>query len=94
MHPVSHVFDPMFVRLKMTLKLSGALRFHGHITTGHSTMEVRHLLVLCTAHDALVGRMEIQQAAMQQLRLLYFLGVLWPPTFSLSSRNPITQKRS
>ena len=59
MHPVSHVFEPMFVRLKMTRKLSGALRFHGHITTAHSTMEVRRLPVLCTAHEALVGRMEI-----------------------------------
>ena len=59
MHPVSHVFEPMFVRLKMTLKLSGALRFHGHNTTTHSTMEVRRLPVLCTAHEALVGRTEI-----------------------------------
>ena len=58
-HLVSHVFDPMFVGLKMTLKLSGSLRFHGHITTAHSTMEVRRLPVLCTAHEALVGRVEI-----------------------------------
>ena len=58
-YPVSHVLDPMLVRLKMTPKLSGALSLHGHITTAHSTMEVRRLLVLCANHEALVGRMEI-----------------------------------
>ena len=74
MYSVSHVLDPMLVRFKMTPKLAGALRLQSHITTTHSAMKVRRLSVLCTAHETLVGRMEIQHAAMQQLTAAVFLG--------------------
>ena len=43
MHPVSYVLDPMFVGFKIAPKVARALRFHDHITTTHSAMEVRRL---------------------------------------------------